>query len=378
MALHKEWENAVLVVLTLLAIVANNVGGSMMAFVMPAFPAYLLYGTTLIYTIVFLPIAIIQDRHHGGPFGARAMSWQQQRQILLLAGCTSLNGLLFQFSDPWVSGPIAQVLSNLTIPTVWLCNFYILQDSTTRKENLGVSIVLGGIMVGIVPDFFTHQDAGGTQSNPWPALLAFALSAVVQGVEMTCQDRAMRKPYEVRAATALFWYNLYSLPAYLVTIPLESVPYLNGLTTGTSLTMAFENQVHAIWCAVGHPFEEDTISVGDTEAKCKPGALLWPQVFVLGYVGMFYLNALLIKRFNALWVGVINALGGPLAAVVFAFPAIVGPENYKQTNWPVVAASFATILVGVVVKGLPQEKQESSQEALRNDAEYASSAEGRG
>merc|ERR1719356_744492 len=177
----------------------------------------------------------------------------------------------------------------------------------------------------------------------------------------------MRRPHEVRPATALFWYNLYSLPAYLVTIPLESVAYLNGLTTGTSLSMAFENQEHAIWCAVGHPFEEDTMTQGDTEAKCRPGAVLWPQVFVLGYVGMFYLNALLMRRFNALWVGVINALGGPLAAAVFAFPAVVGSDNVKETNWSIIAVSFVVILVGVVIKGVPANQSGTRQVALRGD-----------
>lgn len=369
MAIHHKWQSAVLVVLTMLAAVANNVGGSMMAFVMPAFPAYLLYGTTLLYTLVFLAIALVQDRHCGGPFGRNALSWLQQREILLLTVLTALNGLLFQFSDPWVSGPIAQILANLSIPTVWICNYYLLNGVTTGRENLGVCVVLIGVVMAIIPEFTHSAPEGGTQSNPWPALSAFAISAIVQGLEMSFQDRAMREPYKVRPATALFWYNLYSLLPYLITIPLEAVPYLNGSTEGTTLIAAFENQVHAVWCAVGHPYEEDTVSIGDVEAKCKPMSWFWPQVFVLGYVGMFYLNALLIQRFNALWVGVINTMAGPLAAVVFACPLIVGQENVKQTRWPVVVTSFIIILAGVVVKGLPSAPLEGHQDALREDAE---------
>merc|ERR1711992_388389 len=103
--------------------------------------------------------------------------------------------------------------------------------------------------------------------------------------------------------------------------------------TATSLVKALENQARAIQCALGRPFPADTFSEGGVEARCKSMSWFWPQVFVLGYVGMFYLNAVLMKRFNALWVGAINALGGPLAAVVFAFPEVVGAENVKSTNW---------------------------------------------
>merc|ERR1711976_855299 len=119
---------------------------------------------------------------------------------------------------------------------------------------------------------------------------AFAISTVVGGFETTYNDRAMREPYKVRPATLLFWYNLYSLLPYLITIPLEAVPYLNGSPQGTSLSAAFKNQAHAMWCAVGYPYEEDTISIGTAEAKCKPMSWFWPQVFVLGYVANFYLG----------------------------------------------------------------------------------------
>jgi len=338
-----------LVMATLLAIVANNVGGSMMAFVMPAYPAYLLYGTTLLYTIIFFFIAKIQDKSQGGPFGPSARSCLQQKQILWLTLWTSLNGLLFQFSDPWVAGVSAQILGNLSIPAVYLASVLLIGERFTIRENLGVSVVLAGIAIGMLPEMFKKgEDSSGTQSNPLWAVLAFGISAAVQGLEMTFQDRAMKAPYLVRPATALFWYNLYSFVPYLVTVPLEAVPYLNGEKEGKSLVEAFENQKNAIYCALGVPFSEDT-----EKGNCLAMSWFWPQVFVLGYVGMFYLNAILMKKFNALWVSIINTLGGPLAAVAFTFPSIVGEGNVKALNWPSVNVSFLFILAGVFIKGLP-------------------------
>jgi len=338
------WQSIALVVMTLFANALNAVGGSMMAFVMPPYAAYLLYGTTFLYTIVFLLIAIVQDRDVGGPFGKKARSWNQQRHFLWLALWTALNGLLFQYSDPYVSGPTAQILGNLSIPSVWFFNKFLLHDAATVQENIGTSIVLIGTVIGIIPSL-SKDSSGSIESNPWPAVVAFGASAVVQGLEMTFQDRAMRPPNDVRPATALFWYNLYSL-----------FPYM-----GTIIGEGLDNQVHAVVCALGAPFPADALN-----GNCRSESWFWPQVFVLGYVGAFFLNALLIRRFNAVWVGVIGTLGAPLSAAVFAVPAIVGNENVVPTEWPVVVASFSVILIGVLIKGIPKESvmEQSLQEAV--------------
>merc|ERR1719181_1403675 len=149
----------------------------MMAFVMPAYPAYLLYGTTFLYSVFFLFMALVLDRDHGGPFGRAALSWGQQRHFLWLTLWTALNGLLFQFSDPYVSGPIAQILANLSIPSVWMFNRFLLHDKSTTRECIGVCTVLCGVMIGIIPALSGTSGSGDTQSNTWLAVLAFGLSA---------------------------------------------------------------------------------------------------------------------------------------------------------------------------------------------------------
>ena len=47
--------------------------------------------------------------------------------------------------------------------------------------------------------------------------------------------------------------------AYLFTIPLEAVPYLNGSTEGSSVENAFDNQIHAFKCYFNNPYPKDTI-----------------------------------------------------------------------------------------------------------------------
>jgi len=92
--------------------VMNNVGASLLSSVMPAFPSWLLYGTTLMYTIVFFIIALIRNEN---PFACHNFKCAYQKHYLILALFTGLNGLTFQFAAAWVNGSVAQVLSNLTI-----------------------------------------------------------------------------------------------------------------------------------------------------------------------------------------------------------------------------------------------------------------------
>lgn len=320
----------------------------MMAFLMPKSPAYINYSTTLVYTLVFFLIASAEDRKAGGPLGPEVRCWRQQQHILWLTACTTLSNFTFQFSDPWVAGVTAELLLYMSIPAVWLSSIYVLHDSFTLRESAGVVIVLVAILIGILPRMLQERHEVGDESNPAWAVVLYGLSAGLQGLVMMFQERATRAPNDLRPATALFWYNLYCCVTALFTIPMEAVPYLNGTVTGRSLSDAFQNQVHSLCCAAGAPYAEDVLT-----GYCKVGAWLWPQVYALSHAGMFYLNARLIQRFNALWVGVINTLCGPLSAMAFAFPALVGAENVKSVNWLATGVSFVLILGGVVLKGLP-------------------------
>ena len=103
--------------LLLFFIVINNVSSSMMAYVMPHYPSWLLYATTIIYTMGFYLLAIWNGER---PFSKENLSFKNQSQFLWLGMWTFLNGLTFQFSDPWISGNLAQLLSMLGIPCVWV------------------------------------------------------------------------------------------------------------------------------------------------------------------------------------------------------------------------------------------------------------------
>jgi uncharacterized membrane protein YdcZ (DUF606 family) len=151
----------------------------------------------------------------------------------------------------------------------------------------------------------------------------------------------------------LFWYNLYSLPVYLLIIPLEAVPYINGKETGSTLGEAFTHQLHALACFVNSPYQEDVVS-GD----CQSGAQLWPLIFVAGYAGMFFIQAVIIKHYNVVLMTVLTALIQPLAACVFSSSAIVGSHTSPMSTEIILA--IVLTLVGVAIKGAGKSHREAA------------------
>ena len=87
-----------------------------------------------LYVIGFYVLARYKGEQ---PFSSHHLSWNQQKQFLILGGFTVANGLCYQFSDPWISGDYAQIISNLGIPGVWFFSLWILKDRFTIKEMVG-------------------------------------------------------------------------------------------------------------------------------------------------------------------------------------------------------------------------------------------------
>lgn len=330
--------------------IANNVGAAQMGYVMPQFPAWLLYGTTIMYTAAFFAISWWRGER---PFSAVWFRKHEHRHILWLALWTALNGLFFQFADPWVSGPLQQVLAACTAPLVAVTNYFVLGDRLRGRGLLGVGIVLVGLAVGLadeIKDLVHGHDgtAGDQQSNVWYWVIAFVVSVGFQAMENTYQDRAFRDPqHPVPVGVCLAWYNLYSLPLYVLTIPLESVAYLNGTDSSLSGSYPWNNQRNAWMCFFGHPVGGD----GDN-GRCLDNATLWPLVFVAGYIGMFLCTAILTRKHGAIFSNILSALVSPLSAMVFASDAIVGAVNASQPK-ATVYIGLVIVFVGVVVKGIP-------------------------
>jgi hypothetical protein len=367
---------ALLLALFVFGVVFNNVAGSMMSYCMLGYPSWLLYGTTLFYTVIFGLVAVLQREH---PCSKAQRAWTNQIHFLQLAALTAGNGVLFQFSAGFVAGDLSQLLSNMSMPAVLVLSLLFFRGlKFSTREVVGTCIVfaavLSGSLVGLLQAddpavgnasttmatiTFTTAAAPTTtaasmskeQSNKWYWIMAFLVSTIFQALEQIKQEKAFEAG--LSPWTCVFWYNLYSLPVYILVLLFEAVPVLNGKATGTTVVQAFVNQANAFRCFVGAPTETEV-----TSGACVPGlATVWPLVFVAGYVIFFGVGAVLIQRFSsaggAFFVALITALGSPLAAAVFSIPQIVGEANYDQAKWYNYLLFFA-VAIGVVVKGIPE------------------------
>jgi len=333
-----------LVVLSWVSNVASGVGASMRAFAMPRSPFFLLVLPTLECAMLMLLIAKMQGEEILLPLKNAAT----RHHIFCLTALALSNGLCFGISDAWVSGVAAQILINATIPAVGFSSIYILGERFTKRELIGTVVVLCGIFVGMLPQM--HKSDDQLESNPCWAVLLYACSVSVLGVQMTIQDRACRAG--IPPATLIFWYSLLAVPVYLVLTPCETVAYINGSTTGEPLANLGWNQLRSLRCMAGIPLP------GDVPEFCSQDAWLWLQVWTVGYCMLFFLNAVQMCYFNAFWVAIVNTAGAPLSAVVFTMSSIVGEANVQEVAWPCTTASFTLILLGIVVKGVPDKSGE--------------------
>ena len=359
----KKMQIIFLSIFFILGVVMNNVGGSMMGYVMEGYPAWLLYGTTIMYTLFFMIVAIFTNEK---PFNREALLWKNQIFYLKLAALTATNGLLFQFSAPFVSGTLAQLLTNLTIPSIFVLTLMIYPTiAFTPREIVGSVIVFAFVVFGTFYDVFSENNKNTTNSSslegeqdtqtdkPW-WIITMIFSVLVQTGEQIAQEQAFEK--KVKPWTCVFWYNLYSLPLYILTIFFESVPYLNGKTTGTTLQSAFENQKSAFECFFDIPTNESVAN-----GECVPiYGTIWPLIFVTGYVIFFGIGAVLINEFTthggAFFISLISSLGASISSLVFSSPEIVGEANCDPVKWYNIM-SMILITVGIYIKGPPTGKK---------------------
>jgi len=211
-------------------------------------------------------------------------------------------------------------------------------------------IVLAGIGIGIVPaiEQIIHPNTKGNQeqSDKWYWIIAFIISTTFNAFQQIWQDIAFHdKNADIKELSCLAWYNLYSIPLYLITIPLEAVKILNGTPTGKSVPAAFYNQIAAFRCFLDFPIHDDVVS-GNCEPVC---ATVWPLIFTAGYVGLFGFNALMIAEYGVLLPNIIYVMIPLFSTIVFMSPYLVSAAHVDAFNfWPIVGS--VVIILGVLLK----------------------------
>jgi len=293
------------------------------------------------------------------------------KHILLLSFLTSGTGLAFQFSAAWVDGDLAQVLANLLLPEIALLRYFLIPRKKTPRppgfhwntrtiRKTALVIVVLGIVMGSFPSL-VRLVAGhaGEGSNLWYMVVLAILSTFFSSLQQVALDFAYHdREAVIPDITLLAWYNLFSIPFYLITIPLEAVPYLNGTYKSTTIRNAFLNQVEAAECFLLHPSAQNKANnncwVTGHVFWASYGPVLWPIVYLLGYLGSYCSYAYLIRRKGVLFPNMLAAFVQLLVSVIFMIPALVSPDFAVPFSlWPIFGCSV--ILAGVFMRGKPHE-----------------------
>eukprot|EP00944_MAST-04C_sp_MAST-4C-sp1_P002882 g2882.t1 len=311
-------------------------------------------------------------------------AWRQQNPgkakrnhqwFIWLAFLTGFNWVAVQYCAAWVDDNTQQVLGSLGPLMVWLFSRSVLPRPPimTKKESVGVMIVLIAIAYGLISNLVFSSNAGvgsghASWYNAWYFIVLFILSAIAGAMEAVYQERVYRNPINLQPISTVFWYQLYGIIPYLLFIPMESVPQVSGSTSGHDFWWAFANQAAAFRCYFGIPFE-DEVKHGDQmegfvcARSGLTGGFLWTNVFIVCFALQFAFQAKLVKHTSAFWVAILGAIISPITAIVSSQEAIVGSEGYAPmppSSWIV----FILILVGVALRGSPPKKDEKAQQSL--------------
>lgn len=345
--------------------IMNALGGSLISYTMKAFPSWLLYGTTLIYVLFFLILALVLREH---PFSKANLTWKRQKHYIILGLLTAANGVLFQFSAFWVDGGLSQVLMNLVpIQVAFFAIVFLRERHYNKGQFFGMFIVLVGIVLGCMHVFLAPESDGPPSegSDAWYWILVFIASTTFAALEQIWQQVVfqgvpalrLKSVDGIQKCTCLFWYNLYSLPIYLLTFPLEMVPIVNGTDESHSFVYVLENQGWAFECFLGK--SADSLGPG----YCVTGfATLWVLVFCLGYFIDFVANIYLVDRIGALHSNTIGIFPQLVAIPLFSLP--MGQDVKPFTWWPIYGS--IAVLVGMVIDGYCAPNKEFGNRAVAN------------
>jgi len=344
--------------------VLNNVAVAQMSYQMPSFPSFLNYWVAILSVPFFAalgklfgePVFETLDsrwrREHPG------QAWEHHKQYLILGFVTGVNWITIQYVAAWVDGNLQQVVSGLGPVFVLLFSIPLTNLQVTRRELLGSSVAICGVMIAAWPaikGLLGLSDEDSEEVHPswydsWYFIFMFLVSVFAQSLEYVWQDRTF-KLHNLLPATCCFWYQLYGIPLYILAIPIEMLPQVTGTPESNTLSYVMDNQWAAFRCFLGVPLESELRHGDQSSFRCaSTTAGLWVVLFVVGFVGMFYFMGVFTKKTTAFWTQVMGAIISPVAAFVFSIKSIVGEVGYAPFTIHS-CIGFVVIFLGVVLRG---------------------------
>lgn len=336
---NHEWASFFLLII---ATVINNIGVQQMGYYMPIYSEFLLYGTTLIYTLMFAGVAWVMKE-----------DWRLEREVWIvtffLGLFTSLNGIFAQISIPYVDPEITTIIVQISAPVTWFTHIIMFKDKPFYLFHLiSIMIILVGILFGPVVSLFYGSGASSKYVNGFWIIITLC-SALPTGFESLYQEKAYRILNAPKFVT-LCYYNLFSLIWYFLWSFATMVdPFgtcVNGFpdltecaskTRPCDLAELVTHQLDSWKCFFG--FTQDVPCCGER-------ATFWVLVFTFGYFFMFTVGAFFLKIYTANSLANSNSISTPLTSMFFWLPAFLTGPSKTEAKW-YIFISFMLVSLGI-------------------------------
>jgi len=342
----------------------NNVGVQMMAYYMPIFPVFLLYGTTILYTLMFLLSEVVIDIYY-------RMSWREIKSrwrldynyplikvTILLGILTAANGVLSQSALPFVDPLLTSVLVQISAPIAWIFYPLIMKKQYEVGQIGCFLIILAGLLFSSLYSY-GHGSGSNTQfSNSVFWIIITLVSAIPTAFETIYQEVAydsmsqkLMNTQQSLMLIVLVYYNLISVIVYFLWIFItmdtqfgtcltasHPLQYCQGNASACQLNQLLPQQWNATLCYFGHY---------DIDCCGGPLASVWTTIFSVGYYIFFVAGAIILKYYGSNTLTNLNALLVPLTSICFWIQPLVG-QFYSTFEWWILV-TLICILVGTLM-----------------------------
>ena len=350
----QSFETSYLLPLYVFCNVFANVGVQNMGYYMPIYSTWLLYGTTLMYTLMFAIAALVRQEDWRIP---RDLWWV----VLALGFFTSANGIFAQVSIPFVDPEITALITQISAPMTWICHPFVLdwarktnvyRQAVSKYQVLAFVVIMAGLLFGSSYSLF-HGSGSTNQYNDGVIWLLMTLfSALPTSFEIIFQEIA----FDVKKMpkfVVLTYYNLLSLIAYMLWTPTTMIgPFGTCVDGDPDLDVcALTTRACKGSEVMGNQWDAFKCYFGDYDVVCcEWGGTFWVTIFVLFYFGSFSIGAYILQsseKNGSIHIANGNAITSPLVSMYFWIPFVSG-QGHSVFEWWILV-SFIFIFAGNVL-----------------------------
>jgi hypothetical protein len=248
-----------IILFTILFGALNKIAETKLASIMAKYPSFRSYCVISLAIPIFGLIALYKKESLCG-FNLRS-----HLSFVLFGFLMTLEWTIYHHTATWIDNNMQQILAMAIVPFVLFFERYI-DEITLNKKHIYTTFAIAVFTISaIIPSAITTFDRKKDPIHPLISRGLFVFNVLFQALVFVLQKKMVcgninssvsdkrSNPSAIRSnlpseASCLFWTNLYAIPFLILSIPLESLSYSNGLTSNKPVTWAFENQLRAFKC----------------------------------------------------------------------------------------------------------------------------------